>query len=369
MERLDFVVKDRSMRPIGVVDLYNSALWTERFNEAGSFQLYMPVNTAYLEKLEIGNYMTLPDTEVVMIIESMQIESRIETGERVILYEGSSLESILKRRIVWNKTYLTGLADANIRKLLEENIIFSTNSGRTPPRRIENFIYPASTDAELNAYIAQAGAIECQFEGDNLYDAIKSICDAIGIGFRITVDSSKRFVFQLYMGTDRTISQVVDDPVIFSPEYDNLISSRYLVNYADYKNVALVAGEEENNARITKTVYSGSAEPTGLDRREHYANASDISQRQNNGTTISRDDYLKLLQYRGASELQENSAVSAFDGEVETKIGPAYGTNYFLGDYVSTMNEYGFGTTAQITEYTRSFDLQGYSAYPTFVMI
>lgn len=362
---MDFIVKDRNVRPIAVVDLYTSAIWTERYSDVGDFELYLPLNSNYLEYLAIDNYVTLRDSDRAMIIESMQVESKLDSGEKIALYKGSSLESVLKRRIVWNQVTLQGYADVVIRTLLNQNAISPSDSKRAIP----NLIYGGPIDNYTRRYVETIGTVECQFMGEVLFDAVKSICEKINLGFKIVFNDAGQMVFYLYYGLDRTINQTTRDAIVFSPEYDTLISSRYLQNFASYRNVALIEGEErENLPRKRESVYISAAEPTGLDRRELYVDAGDLRS-EDNGQEISDSDYRKLLQYKGILSLQENSVASVFDGEVETNIGPQYGQDYFLGDFVSTENEFGLGTVAQITEYIRSYDAGGYSAYPSFVMI
>ena len=168
----------------------------------------------------------------------------------------------------------------------------------------------------------------------------------------------------LYIGKNRTIGQTDNEAIIFSPEYDTLISSRYATDSKDYCNIAHVLGEAGNGGRVEMDVYFTEEEPSGLDRREMYVDARDLQ-----SENISSDAYGASLFSRGAAKLQEKMVSAVFDGEAETHIGPQYGRDYFLGDYVSTINEFGVGAAAQITEYIRGYDSKGYSAYPTFVMV
>ena len=46
--------------------------------------------------------------------------------------------------------------------------------------------------------------ITAQFTGDNLYDVISEICRLTGLGFKVTLNDKKQFVFKLYAGADRT---------------------------------------------------------------------------------------------------------------------------------------------------------------------
>lgn len=373
---MDIIVKDQTFEPLAVVDLYNSAIWTERYSEIGDFELAIPIQSAYHTDLREGNYLTMPDTDRMMIIEKANLDSDISTGEKNVVYAGRSLESLLERRIVWGLEELNGGIENILRVILNKNIINPDN----PKRKIPDFTFPTVTDPEVLAVI-EGITVKCQFTGDSVFDAVKTICDRFGLGFKIIVNDLKKFEFHLFCGTDRTAGQTDRDAIIFSPEYDTLINSRYASDYSNYKNVALVLGEDRGDVRRRAVVYPGKAEttdfyeedentPSGLDRRELYVDARDLQSEREDGTTISDEDYMASLETRGYDKLEEHLVTGVFDGEVETGIGPIFGQDYTLGDYVTIQNEFGIGATAQITEYIRSYDSSsGYRAYPTFVMI
>ena len=356
---MDFIVKDRNVQPIAVVDLYSSSIWTERYCDTGDFELHLPLNNDYLDALAIGNYLTLMDSDRAMIIESMEIESKIDTGEKTVVYKGETLETLLKRRIIWGVEKYTDRVETIIQDLLNKNAINPSNA----KRKINKLVWIGFSDSDTRNYLDTLENVECQFDHDNLFDAVKQLCDQFNLGFKMTFNDAGKIEFRIYYGADRSAEQSVRDAIIFSPEFDTLINSRYAHSMSDFRNVAIVAGEERNNIPVYETAYFEDTEPSGLDRREMYVPAGDLK---------SEDfghDYDKALQYRGLTELQEKYITTVFDGEVETSIGPQYGRDYFLGDFVSSANEYGLGSVAQITEYIRSYDEKGYSAYPTFVMM
>lgn len=354
---MDLKVYDVNKNFIAIVDLYVSVIWAERYNDAGDFELYIPLDSKNLDYLAIGNYLRLQDSDRAMIIDSIQVESEIDTGKRQAVFKGQTLESILKRRIIWGKFYMNAKVETVIERLLVENIISPANQDRQVP----GMIYGGAADSNTETYLSTLPDVECQFTGENLFDTVKSLCDQFNLGFKIIFDSSGNFVFQLYYGVSR--------PVVFSAEYDTLINSRYLKDMSIYKNAALVLGEEEQDgSREAVTAYLEEHEPRGLDRRELYVDCSSVRQ-EDDGATLSDSEYRNVLQYKGLIELRNNYVTTVFDGEVETHIGPQYGKDYFLGDFVSAINEFGLGSVTQITEYIRSYDPSGYSAYPTFVMM
>lgn len=370
----DFVIKDANFVPLGNIDEYIYAIWTERFSDVGDFELQIPINSPNLEHFAIGNYLTLPSSDRAMIIEKVQLDSNIDTGLKSFIFSGQSLESILKRRIVWGTIYMNGKLVTEVNRMIRENLIApkrttgSTDGKDYAQRRIPNFVL--KTDYSDDAYLNDADTtIQCQITGSTLYDALLDICQAYNIGFKVTLNASNQFYFQLYSGTDRSSWQTDRNAVIFSPEFDTMIKSRYVQDTSGYKNVTLVLGEDDGESRRRTMVYVGDTEPSGLERRELYTDARDLQSERDDGTTMSETAYMKSLEYRGNSKLNENSVQTLFDSSVETNIGPQYNQDYFIGDYVTMENEFGIASAAQVVEYIQSFDSGGYTAYPTFKMV
>ena len=290
-----------------------------------------------------------------MIIEKIRIASDSENGNHITV-TGRSLESILDRRIVWGQKTITGNLQNGIRTLLNENVISPADS----TRRISNFIFEASTDPAITSL-----KIDAQYTGDNLYDVINKICSERSIGFKVTLNNNKQFVFKLYAGTDRSYDQSANPYVVFSPKFENIINSNYVESKSALKTVTLVGGEGEGSARKYTTVGGGS----GLNRRELFTDARDISSDVGDGVVLSDAEYTAQLQQRGKEKLAENTDVTSFEGQVETTVMFRYGEDFFNGDVVQIANEYGHETKARIVEIVMSEDEDGNSVYPTFKTI
>lgn len=260
---MDLLILDKTLQVVAVLDSYNSLIWTDRFQEAGDFEIYRPMDRFALDYIKKDYYLWRKDSEHVMIIETLLIESDSEDGDRVTV-TGRSLESILSRRVIWGLKTLTGNFQEGIKTLLEECIISPTK----PERKIDNFIFEASTDPRITSL-----KIDTQYTGDNLYDVVTALCKERDIGFKVTLNSSNQFVFKLYAGEDRSYGQFQNPYVIFSPNFDNIIDSNYLEENSSLKNVTLVGGEGEGTERR----YTAVGNVSGLDRRELFTDARDIS--------------------------------------------------------------------------------------------
>lgn len=308
-----------------------------------------------LDYIKQDYYLQSKESEHVMIVEKIQITSDTEDGNHVTV-TGRSLESILDRRIVWGQKLLSGNLQNGIKTLLNENVISPSDSNR----KISNFIFKESTDSAITKL-----KLEAQYTGDNLYDVIQKICEEQGIGFKITLNDEKQFVFELYAGSDRSYDQTENPYVIFSPKFENIINSNYIESKASLKTVTLVGGEGEGAGRRYTTVGGGS----GLNRRELFTDARDISSNVGSDDALTDAEYMAQLQQRGKEKLAENVSITSFEGETETTIMFQYGKDFFNGDIVQIANEYGHETKARILEIVRSEDKDGYSVYPTFKTI
>lgn len=353
---MDVYVLDTNFNSIAYIDSFESLIWTDRYNHYGDFELYMAMEQRWLEFLKVDNYLWTSDSEHLMIIEQIYITSDSEEGNHLQVI-GKSLESILNRRIVWAQTTYTGQFQNCIKKIIEDAI---TNPA-IPERKIDNFIFKESTDSRITDPNFK---MEAQYTGDNVYDIISTVCEDNYIGFKITLNESNQFVFEMYVGEDRTYNQTVHPYVIFSPGYENLINSSYLDSTESFKNITLVAGEDEGAARKTVVVGEGN----GLTRRELFTDARDISSNTDYGT-LTPAQYNEQLKQRGTESLKDYKHKIAFEGEAETTQMFVFGRDFFIGDIVQTEDEWGHTGESRIIEFIMSQNNQGLSMYPTFEIV
>ena len=343
---MNLLILDTAFNPVGIIDAFKSMIWVDRYQEAGDFELYVPASAKMINLLRIDYYIWFNDSDHTMIIEDIELSSDAEQGNFIIV-TGRSLESILSRRIVWKQTNLKDNFQDAIEKLLNDNIINPEVSGR----KIENFKFDRTDDE----YICNL-KIDTQYTGDNIYDVITTNCEENNIGFK--------FVFSLYKGLDRSYGQFDNPYVSFSPQLENIINSNFYTSKANLKTVTLVSGEGEGTSRKTTVVGGGS----GLERRELFSDARDISSDTETGT-LSDTEYLTLLKSRGLKNLAEYTTKEAFEGEVNTTNLFKYGVDFFIGDVVQIANEYGNEGVAYISEIIYSISDDGITVYPTFKVI
>lgn len=346
--KVDIYILNKSLERIGIIDIFTSIIWTNRYFEYGDFELYLPANNDNISLLQQGYYLIREGHENnAMIIEAIQISTSVDEGN-FLTVKGRCLKSILYRRIIWNMTNLAGQLETCIARLLNENVISPEDSNR----QISNF---------QNANTLTSGvSINIQYTGDNMGEVITSLCQTYGVGWDILLDiDKKKFSFILYKGTDRSYNQNQNAWVVFSDEFENLLTTTYAYDTTSYKNVCKVAGEGEGIARKFTTV--GNA--TGLERYESYVDARDMS---TNEGEITDEEYYTQLSERGEESLAKTNIQENFEGEVETNYTYKYGVDYSLGDIVEVVNEYGKEASTRIIEVIESEDESGIYTIPTF---
>lgn len=370
---MDILVLDKNFDTLAIVDTYESFNWTDRYNEAGDFELTIVLgqDSSYLvDCFKVDYYVYFSLSDHLMIIEDLAIDTSFEEGDKLIV-TGRSLESILDRRVVWNQSIYP--VNAHVNNVCLSIINNSMGSQAPDYRKIPNFVINSSSDSYIQSLRLESGA---QYTGDNVYDVITHICKLKKIGFKVVwsvINGENKFVMSLYNGANRTYDPAKNPnkpPVIFSPYFENVDNTSYYKSIKTFKTVNLVAGEGEGSARKRKSVLRGGETYTGLYRREMYTDARDISSQTDDEHTLSNEDYMNLLATRGKEKLSEddNSIAETFEGEVDYRTSFVYKEDYFLGDIVEVADRYGHETPARISEITYSYDEEGFSINPSFTV-
>ena len=336
---------------IGLIDTYNSVIWNVQYFGKNDFQLVTAANDANMDLLQEGRLLVresdikLDSYNNVMLIEKVQIDLDSEKGW-LLTVTGKGLKNLLSRRVVWSQITSTGTVETTIRQAITDNAINPTDPNRSIPNLVLDSLQGFTDTADI------------QLLGENLEEWLESICTTYGYGWDIYI-KNHQFVFKLYQGTDRSYNQSSVVPVVFSPEYDNLLSSSYSYDKSGYINAALIGGEGQGMAKRTASIGTAS----GLARFEMYVDGSSVS---SNGEIITVEEYTALLQSYGKEQIAGSQITKSFDGEVIPDGLYKLNTDYFLGDIVQIQNEKGISATPRIIEIIYADDENGTSVVPTF---
>ena len=267
MEVISF---NTNMQKVAIVDSYNSFIWNDRYEDLGDFELYIPADAVeLLANIHQDYYIQCSESNRTMIVEKIEYRTDLEDGSFVII-SGHSLESILKRRIIWNDVDPNNEEDGSkitqvnltkilnplsededagadfpvwmaIQYLLRLYVIEPENCGNKPQRKINNveFVPPSEDDPIFDIEMPP-----CSYHGENLYDAIKALCDMYEFSFGMTMNpDDKKMYFYLYKGISHLASQTKNPYVCFSNDFDNLLASDSSLDMSTYKNMAYFKGQ------------------------------------------------------------------------------------------------------------------------------
>lgn len=370
---MDLYILDENLRRDQVIDDYESLIWTERYSETGDFELVIANTREVRNLLPNGTMLGISQSHRVMIVETKTANTN-EDGEAILTVEGRSIEAILKDRLALPDPPPPPEPPAEGEEPVEEEIPPWEKTGK--PAEIIRSIFiescvtkPPSPEDTIPFYtpggILPPGSIPepdetvtLILEPGEVYELVKKFCDLYHLGFRLYkgLDDSKVY-FEVYTGSDRTSLQSINDPVIFSPELDNLTDTTELMSTADLKNVAYVRHPEANITVTSEEVDN----PTGFERRVLYVDAKDIN-------LPPGPELIAALEQKGKEELANHRVVIAFDGEIPQDGSYLYGRDYNLGDLVEQRNADGLATNMRVTEQIFVRDEEGLRSYPTLTM-
>ena len=363
---LVFRVDDTTFENIGEVNQYDSLIWPDKFNGYASFELWAPITDENSEYFKKGNILWCGgDNAAVVEIVKSTIDDK---GTKTFNVKGRTLEMFFTTRIIWgtynasNKYASTAMYD-----IVNQNCINPTNVSRKIP------YLECAEDKRLG------GKMSVQKTGGEVYDTLTTIASSKDLGFNVLFrPKEKKLIFEVVAGVDRTIEQSEVDPVEFSTDLEDILSSSYYTNNQDEKNVAFVQGEGDGTSRVSQI--SGNNELEGFDRKELYVDARDLQSETVNedGTTTSLtpDEYKAALINRGDDKLSECEVTETFEAQIRVfgDIQYEFGKDYQKGDKVTVRDrQLNVVVSARITEVEEDFDDEyalvltfGYS-YPTIM--
>lgn len=358
-----FVVDNTRFEQLGNLDEYTSLMWPDAFNGYAQFQLHAPITENNSGLIKEGNVIWCGG-ENAAVIEIIKADVD-EEGNRSYEVKGRTLEKYLARRIVWG-TYSSGKAYAStiMYDMVDKNAINPTNLERKIPYLVN------AEDKQIGLKLDQY-----QKTGGELYEALYNLATDSDIGFSIIFDPrNKRLVFEVRMGVDRTQNNIEgNDPVVFSSDLEDILSSSYYMNAEDVKNVAFVQGEDSGENR--KSVVAGDNTKIGFERKELYVDARDLQSEievEKDGETVqvvlTEEEYNATLTQRGNEKLSENVKTETFESKIRQfgDIQYQFGVDYEKGDKITVVDwELGISVSARITSVEEDFSDE-YSLVLTF---
>lgn len=363
-----------------VIDQFNSLIWTERYYGDSEVELVVPATREMYQKLPVGTFLSIDESDEVMILETVSIEegklkitgiSLLPWMDNRFVRTSSNhedqywyIENQVPGQVLWTILHHMCVADS---PYLNGTI----NTGISNPQSL------AIPGLVLNAYDKSGSAIKMAIPYKEVYAAMKEIATTYEIGMQIILnavsDTSYSLGFRSYKGLDRSSAQSALPVVRFSPQMDSFTNIKELQSIKEFKTIVysfatgLNPGEGDpilttvpGKASVTGTQY------TGFDLRAEQLLVSDITTDLVAG---DKNKVVDMLNSRAKDELIKNHFIKTVDGEIVPESQFQYGSHYNLGDIIEVEGNTGVVQSARITEYIRSQDESGEKAYPTVSII
>lgn len=326
------------MNFLGVMENQRSLTWTRRYFEPGEFELHTPITSDNLRLTQLGNLVWMRGAVDAALIEDRTIEERWDLNS--IICRGRFIASYAGRRLVRPTVRFSGLTEVAMRKLLTDA-----------------YPIPLVELGELQGFTDQ---VSFQATYKNLQDMLTKLGRSANIGWRFRPDFDlKKIFFETYRGANRSASQGVTNRVVFSESYNNLQNFSYRENDQVYRNVFYIGGAGEGSERV----FVQMGDVSGLERREVYIDARDISKEEG----VSDAEYRELLLERGTEKQGDYLLSESIECDTGADINFHYKTNYDLGDIVTVRKKsFGITTDMRITEIREIYERGTMKVSPVF---
>lgn len=329
---------DSALTIQGVLERYQRASWTRRVSRPGSLQLQINRNATGAGAIARGSFVALDDDGNGVIDRAYlveQVEIRIEEGGRaseIVEVAGRDVSGMLAERLVVPPPLQSH--DVQTNTAAETSLKHYVDAHGGPAAAVNRRI-PALVITPDQA----RGPVDTEAAR---YQPVTEVLERISLrtamGFEVTFDAaSKTHVFDVVPGADRTTSVFLD------VDFDTVRRQRWLSSDLSRKTFAVVAGQGEGVNRTIVETFLGATEPAGLDRRELFVDARDMSDAL--GTSA--------LTERGKAKLKETESEDSFETDVAQFGSFRYRRHFDLNDLVTVRNtDWGVEQAARIVSVT-----------------
>ena len=343
-------VFDSSLEPLGIIYGISELQFNLKNSTNGKFIFSCPVNEENLLLVKRRCFVLFEgDLKNIFIIEYFK---KIKTEDGVVKFQvqGRSAISIIGRRIIWG-TY--NVYNQTAGHIINEIIYNNMMDGATDTNRIIPIIDVSVENETVGSLLT------IQSTGDNILKKVEELCLANDISIECILDKdNQKIIISVRQNVDH--SEETENPVVFSSDTDDIVSSDYVYNEATHCNSVLIAGAGEGVDRVKKQIISGS----GLSRMELYVDARDLQPTDAEGVTISDADYEKILLNRGTEKLAEVPIIETMSTDIAISERNQFklGVDFLLGDKI-TANDKDISAkqNVQCTEFIYTFDAKGES--------
>lgn len=370
---------NENLRRVGSLRKYEMAQWNNKFRDIGTFSInarYVDENLFLLDKtktyyvlLYMSNDKTKSDSwntlhNVFGKIEKVSKENDEDADyPSTIKIEGRLMPFLFSKRVIAGIfdyknmeliAYVTDLItrcfEKNTERYIDMNISYQKDNKVYENTLITKQITGGQLWEEMSDYFEQyklgiviAPKINKTFELSSVYGEHLSGLSNVA-GFEVLIKT----------GVDRRRGNGLNT-VIFSKPLSNIKRVSYSYNSESDMNVAYIAGEGEGAERKWYEIQKDSEnKKSAWSREELWIDARDIQSEGEDDTTLTDEEYNKLIEQRAYEKFQENAVMDEYSATVnEYNQRYVYMRDYDLGDWVTIQDrDLGIEIDAQIVEVT-----------------
>lgn len=347
-----------------MIEDYESLVWTERYIDPGDIRLVMEANRANVALLRPGTILGLSTARELMILDTRSIEGGLVTAT------GKTLETLFEDR-------------------RHDALLLFDHPGETLNKIVQNMQERKGGEFafdRLRLGVPDPGGV-ANFENikaGNVHTTLLELAKKYNIGIAVywvksELDDGYDLVFSTYMGENLTLDP--ENPVIFSPDLDNLANVKELLSDVGSKNTAIAYPPKATAlAAITEGVQPVTARLEGVYYQGMYRRVAEVNmdfltkpdQLAGATTEAKRDSLISLMTERAYAALKPKKKI--IDGELTaesqyryyTERNPEGKRTYRLGDQMIIKGHYTDPVVGILSEYIHSADRTGSRSYPGF---
>lgn len=304
----------------GVIDVYEQAKFTFNYEAHSDLMLIVEATQDNIDFLITNNGDTIltKTTKKTGLRRGFFVDRVQYTDEskRYIEAHVLSLSALLNKRLILGLQSFTGGAEAAMRYFVTNNAIAPTNLNRVIPNLILGNLI--GLDIQTNE----------AFSNKQLDESLWEMAIKFDVAYDIFLDiDNQQLVFEVWQGVDRSDEQDVNDPVIFSKEWDNVLNQSYVDDKSDYRNTAVISGDNETVTLIVND------ENSGLARSEVYFDEKNLVGQDEQSTNA-------ILTSKAQSRLSlDYKRIQSFETDVIANSQFVYDEHYSFGDKVTIRND------------------------------
>lgn len=356
-----------SYKPDVTVPKFESLNWTERYRDAGDFQLIVENDLSVLGLLPRGCLVSHTDTLEVMMVENHEI-TRDKNKKLQVTISGRGFETFAENRLALGTNTPLKYQDPDYpddpTKLLENITVLSMTSSAAAVALLKAGLEPGTASAEdaipnlaISAVMrATDAAMEHVIPRGNAYEAVIPLLNLNDAGVRM----------ERPIGADTSMDMIVNDgvdrrdAVTFYAHYADLDDANYFWSTVPRKDYVGVAGETYYRLHRDRNLTS---DLTGLNRRVMYLPSDDLK------GDFSPPAASDQVASKGQTALDANKETALLAAKIAKQARPKFKVHYDVGDLVTVFAEFTISQSMRVVEHILTVDKKGAVGYPSLKTI